>query len=56
MAKPSKDRRPIVTLESTEGTGYRYVTKKNKVNTRERMVLKKYDPILRRHVDFKETR
>ena len=56
MAKASKDRRPIVTLESTAGTGYRYVTKKNKVNTRERMVLKKYDPVLRKHVDFKETR
>lgn len=56
MAAASKDRRPIITLESTAGTGYRYVTRKNKVNTRERIVLKKYDPTLRRHVEFKETR
>lgn len=56
MATPNKDRRPIVTLESTAGTSYRYVTRKNKVNNRERIVLKKYDPIIRRHVEFKETR
>lgn len=56
MAAASKDRRPIVTLESTAGTGYRYVTKKNKVNTCERIVLMKYDPIIRKHVEFKETR
>jgi large subunit ribosomal protein L33 len=56
MAASNKDRRPIVTLESTAGTGYRYVTKKNKVNTRERIVLMKYDPVIRKHVEFKETR
>ncbi|WP_395151978.1 50S ribosomal protein L33 [Ilumatobacter sp.] len=56
MAGSSKDRRPIVTLESTAGTGYRYVTKKNKANTRERIVLMKYDPVIRKHVQFKETR
>ena len=52
----SKDRRVIVTLESTAGTGYRYVTKKNKANNRERIVLNKCDPVIRRHVEFKETR
>jgi len=56
MAKASKDRRPIIKLRSTAGTGYTYVTKKNKVNNRERLELKKYDPILRRHVMFKEER
>ena len=56
MAAASKDRRPIITLESTAGTGYRYVTRKNKVNTRERMSLMKYDPVVKRHVEFKEER
>lgn len=56
MPKASKDRRPIIKLKSTEGTGYTYVTRKDKVNTRERLEIKKYDPVLRRHVMFKEDR
>lgn len=56
MAKASKDRRPIIKLTSTAGTGYTYVTRKNKVNTRERIELKKYDPVIRQHVVFKEER
>lgn len=56
MARPSKDRRPIIKLRSTAGTGYTYVTRKNKVNTRERITLMKYDPVVRRHVEFKEER
>lgn len=56
MASPSKEKRPIIKLRSTAGTGYTYVTRKNKVNDRERLVLKKYDPVLRRHVEFKEER
>ncbi|AFA72367.1 50S ribosomal protein L33 [Gordonia polyisoprenivorans VH2] len=48
--------RPIVKLRSTAGTGYTYVTRKNRRNDPDRMVLKKYDPIARRHVDFKEDR
>lgn len=55
MAK-SGDKRPIIKLRSTAGTGYMYVTKKNKINTRERVELKKYDPVVRRHVIFKEER
>ncbi|MCB0990855.1 MAG: 50S ribosomal protein L33 [Acidimicrobiales bacterium] len=54
MAK--SDKRPIIKLRSTEGTGTTYVTRKNKSNTRERIELKKYDPVLRRHVVFKEER
>jgi len=54
MAK--NDKRPIIKLRSTEGTGFTYTTRKNKTNTRERMELKKYDPVLRRHVIFKEER
>jgi large subunit ribosomal protein L33 len=56
MAAKSKDRRPIIKLRSTADTGYTYVTRKNKVNTRERIELKKYDPIARKHVVFKEER
>lgn len=56
MAASSKDRRPIIKLRSTAGTGYTYVSRKNKVNTRERIVLMKYDPVVRRHVEFKEER
>ena len=52
MAK--SDKRPIIKLKSTAGTGYTYVTRKNKTNTRERIELKKYDPKVRQHVIFKE--
>lgn len=55
MAKAS-DKRPLVKLRSTAGTGYTYVTKKNKTNTRERLELRKYDPVVRQHVVFKEER
>jgi large subunit ribosomal protein L33 len=52
----SNERRPLVKLRSTAGTGYLYVTRKNKVNTRGRIELKKYDPVIRKHVIFKEER
>lgn len=48
--------RPIVKLKSTAGTGYTYVTRKNRRNDPDRMVLRKYDPVVHRHVDFKEER
>lgn len=54
MAK--SDKRPVVKLKSTEGSGYTYTTRKNKTNTRDRLELRKYDPVLRRHVIFKEER
>lgn len=53
---PSTDQRPIVKLRSTAGTGYTYVTRKNSRNDPDRLTLRKYDPIARRHVDFRETR
>ena len=46
--------RPIVKLRSTAGTGYTYVTRKNRRNDPDRLVLRKYDPVLRRHVEFCE--
>ncbi len=56
MAAKGKDLRPIVKLRSTAGTGYTYVTRKNRRNDPERMVLRKFDPIVRAHVEFKEAR
>jgi len=56
MAKKSTQLRPIIKLRSTAGTGYTYVTRKNRRNTPNRLVLRKFDPIARRHVEFKETR
>ena len=53
---PKSDKRPIVKLKSTEGPGYTYTTRTNKTNTRDRLELRKYDPVLRRHVMFKEER
>ncbi|GAA4730806.1 50S ribosomal protein L33 [Isoptericola chiayiensis] len=50
------DLRPIVKLRSTAGTGFTYVTRKNRRTTPDRLVLRKYDPVVRRHVEFKETR
>ncbi|HMO12477.1 MAG TPA: 50S ribosomal protein L33 [Actinotalea sp.] len=51
-----QDVRPIITLRSTAGTGFTYVTRKNRRNDPERLVLKKYDPVVRRHVDLREER
>jgi large subunit ribosomal protein L33 len=55
MAK-SQDVRPIVTLVSTAGSGYTYVTRKNRRNDPDRLVVRKYDPTIRHHVDFREAR
>lgn len=46
--------RPIIKLRSTAGTGFTYVTRGR--NGPERVVLRKYDPVIRRHVDFREQR
>ena len=56
MAKKSQDVRPIIKLRSTAGTGYTYVTRKNRRNNPDRLVLKKYDPVIRQHVEFREER
>ncbi|MBT3330158.1 MAG: 50S ribosomal protein L33 [Rhodospirillaceae bacterium] len=51
MAKPSTVK---IRLVSSADTGYYYVTKKNPRTQTEKMVVKKYDPIVRKHVEFKE--
>ncbi len=53
MAKPSTI---LIKLESTADTGYYYVTKKNPRNTTEKLSFRKYDPVVRKHVEFKETK
>ena len=51
MAKPSTIK---IRLNSTADTGHFYVTKKNSRTMTEKMVVKKYDPVARKHVDYKE--
>ncbi|MBL4871390.1 MAG: 50S ribosomal protein L33 [Robiginitomaculum sp.] len=51
MAKPTTVK---IRLNSTAGTGYFYVTRKNARTMTDKMVKKKYDPVVRKHVDFKE--
>jgi large subunit ribosomal protein L33 len=41
---------------STADTGYYYVTKKNPRTMTEKMVKRKYDPVVRKHVEFKEAK
>jgi large subunit ribosomal protein L33 len=51
MAKPTTVK---IRLNSSAGTGFFYVTKKNTRTMTEKLVLKKYDPVAKKHVDFKE--
>jgi len=44
-----------IKLLSTADTGYFYVTKKNARTKTEKFTFKKYDPVARKHVEFKET-
>lgn len=45
-----------IKLVSTADTGFYYVTKKNSRTMTEKMVMKKYDPVARKHVEFKEAK
>jgi large subunit ribosomal protein L33 len=53
MAKPVTQK---IKLVSSAGTGYYYVTKKNPRSQTEKLVFKKYDPVARKHVEFKEAK
>jgi large subunit ribosomal protein L33 len=53
MAKSGRDK---IKLESTGGTGHFYTTTKNKRTTPEKMSISKFDPVLRKHVEYKETK
>jgi large subunit ribosomal protein L33 len=48
--------RDKIKLESTAGTGHFYTTSKNKKTTPDKLELKKYDPVVRKHVIYKETK
>lgn len=53
MAK--KDREKIKLLSTAE-TGFYYTTTKNRKNTPDKLEFKKYDPVVRKHVLFKEAK
>ena len=48
--------RDKIKLVSSAGTGYYYTTTKNKRTMTEKLTLKKYDPVVRKHVLFKEAK
>lgn len=48
--------REKIRLVSTAGTGYFYTTTKNKRNTPKKLEFRKYDPVIRKHVIFKEAK
>ena len=52
MAKSNKTEK--VKLVSTANTGYFYTANKRK--GRDKLLLKKYDPKIRKHVEFKEAK
>ena len=51
MAKPATIK---IRLNSTAGTGHFYVTKKNPRNHTEKFTFRKYDPVAKKHVEYKE--
>lgn len=53
MAKSARDK---IKLVSSAGTGHFYTTDKNKRNTPEKMEMKKFDPVVRQHVLYKEAK
>lgn len=44
-----------IKLVSSAGTGHFYTTMKNKQNTPAKLERKKYDPVVRKHVTYKES-
>ena len=51
MAKPTTIK---IRLNSSAGTGHFYVTKKNARTMTDKKVVRKYDPVARKHVEYKE--
>ena len=48
--------RDKIKLVSSAGTGFYYTTTKNKRNMPEKMEIKKFDPVVRKHVMYKEAK
>ncbi|GAB4391877.1 50S ribosomal protein L33 [Pelagibius sp. CAU 1746] len=53
MAKPATQ---LIKMVSTADTGYFYVAKKNPRTMTEKLELRKFDPVARKHVIFKESK
>jgi large subunit ribosomal protein L33 len=53
MAKPATQ---LIKMVSTADTGYFYVAKKNPRTMTEKLEMRKYDPVARKHVAFKESK
>mgnify|MGYP001815351049 CR=1 FL=1 len=51
MAKSAREK---IRLNSSAGTGHFYTTTKNKKTMSGKMEIKKYDPVARKHVMYKE--
>ena len=48
--------REKIELESSAGTGHFYTTTKNKRTKPEKIEISKFDPVVRKHVKYKETK
>ncbi|MBM3565079.1 MAG: 50S ribosomal protein L33 [Alphaproteobacteria bacterium] len=53
MAKPTT---VLIKMVSTADTGFYYVTRKNPRTSTEKLEMRKYDPIVRKHVPFREAK
>jgi large subunit ribosomal protein L33 len=53
MAKKEREK---IKLLSTADTGFYYTTTKNRKTTPDKLEFKKYDPVVRKHVVFKEAK
>ncbi len=53
MAKPAVVK---IKLVSSAGTGFFYVTKKNPRTLTGKLALRKYDPVARKHAEFRESK
>jgi large subunit ribosomal protein L33 len=49
-------KRDKIRLVSSAGTGHFYTTDKNKKTTTDKIEMKKYDPVVRKHVIYKEAK
>ena len=53
MAKPTSI---LIKMVSSADTGFFYVTKKNSRTMTDKLVKKKYDPVAKKHVEFRESK
>ncbi len=48
--------RDKIKMVSSAGTGHYYTTTKNKRSTPDKLIMKKFDPVVRKHVEYKESK